>query len=78
MKKLILVSALVLSMAVVSIAQTPAAPVKKDAKAAPAKTEVVAPAKDAKAVPAKKAVKKAPAKKAEVKKAVVTPDAPKK
>ena len=70
MKKLVLVSALVLSMAVVSIAQDK--PVKKDAKVAPAKTEVVtpAPAKDAKAVPAKKAVKKAPVKKEAVKKEV--------
>ena len=63
MKKLVLVSALVLSMAVVSIAQQDKP--KKDAKVVPAKTEVVTPvpAKDAKAVPAKKVVKKAPAKK---------------
>ena len=71
MKKLVLVSALVLSMAVVSIAQDKPV-VKKDAKAAPAKTEVVAPAKDAKAAPAPA---KKGAKKAVVKKVVATPAA---
>ena len=72
MKKLVLVSALVLSMAVVSIAQDKP---KKDAKVVPAKTEVVtpAPAKDAKAVPAKKAVKKAPVQKEVAKKEVAAP-----
>jgi len=70
MKKLVLVSALVLSMAVVSIAQTPA-PAKKEV----VKKEAAAPElkKDAKAVPAKKAVKKAPVKKMEVKKEVAAP-----
>jgi hypothetical protein len=69
MKKLVLVSALVLSMAVVSIAQTPA-PAKKEV----VKKEAAAPEvkKDAKAAP----VVKKGAKKATMKKVEATPAAP--